>query len=205
MVGYLEAINVMHTRSITIDEKDYMFALMVVVGEEPQKAYAFAYDMATFKKHIGTESEDEYLLSKKQEAENTLLKQNITQLKDLLAESLRTQIQSAALNLKDYSFTGQEAVQILNNILKSRIEDIDSASVRDVVSVIKQLTEQGALETGDGGFSRHFITVPKKYDSYCPNCNHELYAVEGLDIKCSYCGQMFKWRDNRFYPEMQKL
>lgn len=206
MIGYLEALNVMHTRSITIDEKDYLFTLMVVLDEEPQKAYALAYDLPEFKKHIGTEEEDEYLASKKKDADAMLEKQDIMQLKDLLAESLRTQIQAAALNLENYTFTGQEAVQILNNLLKTRMDDLESASVRDVVGIIKMLTEQGALETGDGGFSRHFVVVHPKFNALCV-CGREFECHAGVGVKCPHCGQVYEWSESeqRFFPEPNHL
>lgn len=205
MVGYLESISTMHTRGVVIDEKDYIFTLMVVLNESPQNAFAFAYDIENFKKVIGTEEEDAYLLSKTKDAENMLEQQHILQLRDFLAESYKMQVQADALNLKDFKFTGQEAIQILNNLLKTRIDDLESSSVRDVVGIIKTLSETGALDTGDSGFSRHFITIAKKYDAVCTSCGREFYAIEGLDIKCPHCGQLYKWIDNRFYPSMDKL
>lgn len=205
MVGYLEAVSTMHTRGVVIDEKDYIFTLMVVLGESPQNAFALAYDMSEFKKVIGTEDEDAYLSTKNKDAENMLAQLNIIQLRDLLAESYKMQVQSDALNLKDYRFSGQEAVQILNNLLKTRIDDLESSSVRDVVGIIKTLSDTGALDTGDSGFSRHFVTIPKKYDCICPQCNHEQYLVEGVDNKCTSCGMIFRWDSERFYPQPQKL
>lgn len=205
MVGYLEAVSTMHTRGVVIDEKDYIFTLMVVLNESPQNAFALAYDMSEFKKVIGTEDEDVYLSTKTKDAENMLAQQNIIQLRDLLAESYKMQVQSDALNLKDYRFSGQEAVQILNNLLKTRIDDLESSSVRDVVGIIKTLSDTGALDTGDSGFSRHFVTIPKKYDCICPQCNHEQYLVEGVDNKCTSCGMIFRWDSERFYPQPQKL
>lgn len=207
MVGYLEAASTMHTRGVAIDEKDYIFTLMVVLGESPQNAFALAYDMSEFKKVIGTEEEDAYLSTKTKDAENMLAQQQIIQLKDLLEESYKMQVQSDALNLKDYSFSGQEAIQILNNLLKTRIDDLESSSVKDVVGIIKTLSDTGALDTGDSGFSRHFVTVPKKYDSLCVKCNHEFYATEGLNIKCPNCGQVYTWseEEKRFYPSVEHL
>jgi hypothetical protein len=205
MVGYLEAVSTMHTRGVVIDEKDYIFTLMVVLNESPQNAFAFAYDMSEFKKVIGTEDEDAYLSTKTKDAENMLAQQQIIQLKDLLEESYKMQVQSDALNLKDYRFSGQEAVQILNNLLKTRIDDLESSSVRDVVGIIKTLSDTGALDTGDSGFSRHFVTIPKKYDCICPQCNHEQYLVEGVDNKCTSCGMVFRWDNERFWPQPQKL
>lgn len=207
MTGYIEAISTMHTRGVVIDEKDYIFSLLVVLGDEPQNAYAMAYDMDEFKKVIGTEYEESYLISHKKDAENMLTQQNIIQLKDLLSESYRAQIQSASLNLTDYHFSGQETVQILNNLLKTRIDDLESSSVKDVVSLLKALSDQGALEVGDGGFSKHFVQIFPKFQALCTSCSREFDCYAGLGAKCPHCGQQYRWsvEENRFYPQPSKL
>lgn len=207
MVGYLEAVSTMHTRGIVIDEKDYIFTLMMVLGESPQNAFALAYDMSEFKKVVGTEDEDAYLSTKKKDAEAMLTQQSIIQLKDLLDESYRAQIQSASLNLTDYHFSGQETVQILNNLLKTRIDDLESSSVKDVVSLLKALSDQGALEMGDGGFSRHFVQISPKFPALCVSCNREFDCYVGLGAKCPHCGQEYRWseEEQRFYPQPNKL
>lgn len=206
MVGFLEAVSTMHTRGVVIDEKDYIFTLMIVLNESPQNAFALAYDMSEFKKVIGTEDEDVYLSTKTKDAENMLAQQQIIQLKDLLEESYRAQIQSASLNLTDYHFSGQETVQILNNLLKSRIDDLESSSVKDVVSLLKALSEQGALEMGDGGFSRHFIQISPKFNSLCL-CGREFDSYAGMDCVCPHCHQVYKWseEEKRFYPSVEHL
>lgn len=207
MTGYLEAISTMHTRGVSIDEKDYIFTLMVVIGEEPQTAYAVAFEPEELKKHIGTEEEDIFLSSKKKDAESILAQQGIVQLRDLLEESYRAQIQSDALNLKDFRFSGQEAVQILNNLLKTRVDELESSSVKDVVSLLKALSDQGALETGDGGFSRHFIQISPKFPALCTNCGREFDCYAGIGAKCPHCGRQYLWSDeeSRFYPQPAKL
>lgn len=207
MVGYLEALATMHTRGVVIDEKDYVFTLMVILDEPPQNAFAFAYDMSEFKKVIGTEEEESYLSTKKEEAEIMLSQQNIIQLKDLLYESYRAKIQSASLNLTDYHFSGQETVQILNNLLKTRIDDLESSSVKDVVSLLKALSEQGALEMGDGGFSKHFVQIYPKFPALCPSCNREFDCYAGVDCICPHCKQIFEWSESqqRFFPQPSKL
>lgn len=207
MVGYLEAVSTMHTRGIVIDEKDYIFTLCVVLGESPQNAFALAYDISEFKKVIGTEEEDAYLSTKKKDAETMLTQQSIIQLKDLLDESYRAQVQSSALNLTDYHFSGQETVQILNNLLKTRIDDLESSSVKDVVSLLKALSDQGALEMGDGGFSRHFIQISPKFLALCTSCNREFDAYSGIGAVCPHCHQVYKWseEEQRFYPKVEHL
>ena len=207
MTGYLESVSTMHTRGVVIDEKDYIFTLMVVLNESPQNAFALAYDIVNFKKVIGTEDEDSYLLSKTKDAENMLEQQNIIQLRDFLAESYKTQVQAEALNLKDFKFSGQEAVQILNNLLKTRIDDLESSSVRDVVGIIKTLSETGALDTGDSGFSRHFIIVKDKYPAICTTCNHEIDIYPGVGAVCPFCSQRYTWveEEQRFYPNFDRL
>lgn len=207
MVGYLEAVSTMHTRGVVIDEKDYIFTLMIVLGEEPQNAFAMAYDISELKNVMGTEEEEAYLSTKKKDADNMLAQQQIIQLKDLLEESYRAQIQSASLNLTDYHFSGQETVQILNNLLKTRIDDLESSSVKDVVSLLKALSDQGALEVGDGGFSRHFVQIFPKFNALCTQCGKEFDAMRGLSAKCPHCGQVYTWMqdEKKYIPQPQKL
>lgn len=207
MTGYLEAVSTMHTRGVAIDEKDYIFTLMIVLDESPQSAYALAYDISEFRKVIGTEHEEAYLSSKQKDAETMLAQQHIVQLKELLSESFRAQVQSSALNLKEYKFSGQETMQILNNLLKSRIDDIDNASVKDVVSVIKTLADQGALDMGDSGFSRHFIQIMPTYNALCVSCGKEFEAHAGMGVVCPHCSQQYRWsqEENRFFPEIAHL
>lgn len=207
MIGFINALNTMHTRAMTISEKDYIFTLMVVLGEDPNVAYAIAYDTQEMKKNLGTEKEDSYFFSKSTIANAALEQQNIEQLKDLLSNSYRAEIQKSALNLSEYKFSGEETVQILNSLLKTRIEDLESSSVRDVVGIIKMLTEQGALETGDGGFSKHFIVVKDPFEALCVNCNREFDCYPGIGAKCPFCGAVYNWstEENRFYPQPAKL
>ena len=207
MIGFIEALNAMHTRALSISYKDYLFALLITLGCDKEQSYALSYEPQEMNKVLGSEDEDTYFDGLKEKAKIECEQQHITQLVDLLGEDYRGEVQRAALNLKDFKFNGKEAIQILNALLKNRIEDIDSASVRDVVGIIKTLSEQGALDIGDGGFSRHFITIPPKYSTLCPYCNHEGYAVHGLDFKCEHCGEVVHWDETtqRFYPHMESL
>lgn len=207
MIGYIDALNTMHTRGVSIDERDYIYTLMIVLGEEPQNAYAMAYDQANMRKNVGTEQEEVYLSSLKKEAENLMEQQHIIKLRDLLSDAYRAHVQQSALSLKEYKFSGQETVQILNNLLKSKIEDLESSSVKDVVGIIKMLTEQGALEVGDSGFSKHFIIVKDAYPALCVHCNREFDIYPGVGAKCPHCGQPYQWsiEENRFYPQPAKL
>lgn len=207
MITYLDAVDTMHTRGLPICIEDYIFATLITLGESPSVAYAIAHDRCEFEKHVGTEDENEYINSKTDDAKNEREKQNIVQLEDLIKSSFQSEIQQSALGLKDYKFSGQEAVQILNNILKNRIEDLETASVRDVVSVIKMLMEQGALETGDGGFARHFVQIFPKFNALCNNCGREFDCHTGIGAVCPHCGMQYHWDadTNKFIPQPQKL
>lgn len=207
MINYFDITSTLHTRGADINVKDYLFALMVTLGEDKETAYAIACEQSDFNKHAGTESEIEYLSTKKDDASAMMNQPNIKMLVDLLSEIHRADIQKQALNLTDYKFSGEETVQILNSLLKSRIDDIDSASVKDVVGIIKTLTEQGALDVGDGGFSKHFVQIYPPFDVLCVNCNHEFSIVRGVHGVCPFCGQVYKYskEEDRFYPQPTKL
>lgn len=207
MIGYLEALDTLHTRGVNIDLNDYLFCLMVVNGDDTELAYAASYDTSEFKRKIGTDEEQEYFSSKKQLSEAQMSNQSIKMLCELMEEKRRAEIQKEALNLKDYKFSGEETVQILNNLLKTRIDDMESSSVKDVVSILKALTDQGALEVGDGGFQRHFVQIFPKFNALCVHCNREFEIAKGIGAICPHCGQEYHWssEENRFYPQPTKL
>lgn len=207
MISYLDTKSTLHTRGIDISREDYLFGLMVVFGDEKEVAYGLAYEPNDFAKVIGKEEDEQaYLSSKKGDVDSLMSQQHIIQLMDVLTELHRTEIQKAALNLTDYKFSGEETVQILNSLLKTRVDDLESSSVKDVVGIIKMLADQGALETGDGGFSKHFIMVHDKYPALC-QCGREFDCYAGLGARCPHCGQEYVWseQDQRFYPQISKL
>ena len=207
MIGFAEASETLKARGITIDEKEYFFTLMIILQDSPQSAYALVYDTEKYKECVGGEHEEAYLSSKEQDADNLLRKQEVVQLKELLAESFKEFVQSNVLALKDYSFTGKETVQILNNLLATRANDIENSSVKDIVSVIKTLSDQGALDVGDSGFARHFIQVFPPYNAVCVSCSKEFEAHAGMGVVCPHCHQQYRWsvEENRFYPEIATL
>lgn len=207
MITYLDTLNTLHTRGMDITLNDYIFALSLSLGEEDEVAYAIAYEPSEFNKNVGTEDEREYLASLKRSAEATKDQQQVRMLLDLFEDALREEVQAKALNLEDYKFSGAEAVKILNNLLKTRVNDLESSSVRDIVALIKTLTEQGALEVGDGGFSKHFVQIFPRFNAICTGCNREFDAMRGLGAKCPHCGKTYTWseEEERYYPQPQSL
>ena len=72
MVTLLDAINTLHTRGLNITTEDYIFATLVVIGEDTNTAYAIAYDKSELAKNIGTDDESAYIESKRKDAENII-------------------------------------------------------------------------------------------------------------------------------------
>lgn len=206
MLNYLETYNTLFARGVPFDVNEYLFTLQVVLGEDPTTAYAITYGAQDFKKVSGTEEEESYLISLKKTTDTLLSQQEIKQLKEILGEQYRTEVQSKASNLKDFKFSAEETVKMLSNLLHERSSDLESASVRDVISLIKMLAEQGALE-GTDGFQKHFITIHPKFNALCGNCNRELSVFAGIDCTCEHCGQVYRWAEDeqRFYPQPLRL
>lgn len=204
MLSYLDTQNTLHTRMVDFTLQEYLFVTQVVLGEDIRVAYANIYDEAEFKRNIPSEDEEEYLAKFKRDAEILLEQQSCRQLREYLEQEYRSDIQDKASTLEDYRFTGAEVQRLLNNLLHERSQELSEASVRDILALIKSMYDSGALDSGDS-FQSHFITIPKKYDCICGNCNREMYLVEGCDNKCPACGATYYWRDNRFYPEISKL
>lgn len=204
MLDLLSTQNALHTRLIDFSLQEYLFVVQVVLGERLEVAYANTFDTSEYKRNVPSEDEEEYLATKRKDAEIMLEQQNCRQLQEYLEQEYRSDIQERASNLSDYRFTGAEVQRLLNNLLRERSQELSEASVRDILALLKTMYETGTLDSGDS-YQNHFITIPKKYDCICPRCNHEQYLVEGVDNKCTSCGMVFRWDSERFYPQPQKL
>lgn len=206
MLNYLDTKTVLFTRGITFDVKQYLFIEQVVLGEDAATAYAMVYDRENFVRNIGTEDEQEYLAGFIKDADVMLQQQECQHLKDYLSDAYTSDVQAAASTLKDYKFSGAEVQQLLANLLHNRSQELDDASVKDILSLIKTMYEQGALDSGDT-FQKHFIQIHDQFNALCTNCNRELDIYAGIDCRCPHCGQVYRWSEseNRFYPSPAKL
>jgi len=206
MLNYRDTQNSLHTRLVDFSLQEYLFTLQTVLGEDPCVAYANTYDVVNFKRNVPSEDEEDYLASFKQQAQIQLETQNCRQLREYLESEYQIDVQEKASTLKDYRFTGAEIQKLLNNLLHDRSDDLSEASVRDILALIKSMYDSGALDSGDN-FSQHFITVPNKYNTVCPQCQREGYAVDGLDFRCEHCGCIAKWDESqrRYFPNLGHL
>jgi len=206
MLDLLSTQNQLHTRLVDFTLQEYMFVLQVVLGERLEVAYANTFDTQEYKRNVPSEDEEEYLASKRKDAEIMLEQQNCRHLREYLEQEYRSDIQEQASTLKDFKFTGAEVQRLLNNLLHERSQELSEASVRDILALIKSMYDSGALDSGDS-FSQHFVTIPSKYDTICPQCNREGYAVEGLDFRCQHCGCIAKWDESqrRYFPNLGHL
>ncbi len=206
MLDLLSTQNQLHTRLVDFTLQEYFFTLQVVLGERIEVAYANTFDTAEYKRNVPSEDEEEYLASKRKDAEIMLEQQNCRHLREYLEQEYRSDIQEKSSNLSDYKFTGSEVQRLLNNLLHDRSQELSEASVRDIIALLKTMYDTGALDSGDS-FQNHFITIPSKYNALCLNCSHEFYAVEGLSMKCPNCGAVYNWDEqkHRFIPEIPHL
>lgn len=206
MLDLLSTQNVLHTRLVDFTLQEYIFVLQVVLGERIEVAYANTFDVAEFKRNVPSEDEEEYLATKRKDAEYLLDRQSCRQLREYLEQEYRSDIQEKASSLKDFKFTGAEIQRLLNNLLHERSQELSEASVRDILALIKSMYDSGALDSGDS-FSQHFVTIPSKYNIICPQCSREGYAVEGLDFRCEHCGCVARWDESlrRYFPELNSL
>jgi len=206
MLNYLDTKCVLFTRGVSFDLKQYLYVVQVVLGEDKSVAYGMTFDRENFVKAIGSEDEDDYLSKVARDAEIMMQQQECQQLFEVLSEEYQLDIQAKASTLENYKFSGAEVQQLLANLLHNRSQELDEASVKDILSLIKTMYEQGALDSGDT-FQKHFITIHDKFNALCPNCNHEIDVFAGVDCVCPYCKQAFKWseEERRFYPQPNKL
>ena len=206
MLNFTETTQILFGRGITFSIEDYLFCLNLVLGEDENVSYALAYDRVGYKKVLGTEGEEEYLKTKEQECKVLMQQQSIVQLRQEMDDLYVAEIQGKALNLENYRFTGGQIAQILQNLLHNRVADLDSASTKDVISLIKLLTEQFGLD-GGSDFEKHFIQILPKFNALCNNCNREFQIASGIGAVCPHCGASYHWDSNseKFIPQPFKL
>lgn len=206
MFDYRDFLERLHVRGVRFDEKEYMFVAMVCAGENEAVAYGLVYDIENFKHNVPSENEDKYLSEIRKKALVLLQQQECAQLKEIIDESIRQEIQTKATDIKEYKFSSKEIVNMLSALLADRSSEISEASVRDIVSLIRELASLGGL-SGSDGFESHFIQIHSKFNALCVNCNKEFDAYAGIDSICPHCHKVYQWSEdeNRFYPQPSKL
>lgn len=195
----------LHARGVRFDEKQYMFVCMVCAGEDVAVSYGLVYDTENFKRNIPSEDEEKYLRTLRPKAEATLQMQECAQLRELIDEAIRAEIQSRATDIKEYKFSSQEIINMLSALLADRSSTISDASVRDIVSLIRELAALGGL-SGSDGFESHFIQIHDPFNALC-SCGREIDVYKGIDCICPHCHQIYRWseEENRFWPQLSKL
>ena len=112
MLDLLSTQNQLHTRLVDFTLQEYMFVLQVVLGERLEVAYANTFDTSEYKRNVPSEDEEEYLASKRKDAEIMLEQQNCRHLREYLEQEYRSDIQEQASTLKDFKFTGAEVQRV---------------------------------------------------------------------------------------------
>lgn len=206
MISFTDISDSMFNKGVPFSISEYLFCLNLAIGENPYISYAVSFDRDGYAKVIGTEDERSFIQSKKTECDALLQHQTIIKLRQEIEEQYNAEVQKKALNLEDYHFTGGQIAQILQNLLQNRISDLDSASTKDVISLIKLLTDQFGLD-GGSDFEKHFIQIYPKFNALCTSCNKEFQVTEGLGAVCPHCGAKYYWdtSENKFIPKPSKL
>lgn len=206
MQNFNDITQTIFNRGLTFSPQDYMFVTMTVLGEDIGVAYAIAYDTDEFAKVSGKEKEKDYLIEKRKEAEIALKQQQVIQLKEEISEAYRADIQQKALSLEQIEFTAADINALLNKLLATQAKDLDSASIREMLSIIHELVNNFGLSSGNDAFAKHFITIQPKFNALC-RCGHEMDIVKGMDCICPHCKSVYRWDENeqRYYPNYSEL
>ena len=207
MISYQDAVMTLHTRGITFDIKQYLFVMQCALSEDIGVAYGMIYDTQNFKKAISSEDADEYIVEQIKNGEVMLQQQECQHIKELVEEWRRTEIQNEASNLKTFKYSSEDVANMLSSLLYERSSNLDDASVRDIVQLIRELNSQGALDGSGNAFSKHFISVYPHMSVRCPVCLKETDIAVGLTSFCCRCGAELKWseEESRYYPPVEKL
>lgn len=206
MLNFQDTTQTIFNRGLTFTIEDYTFVTFYVLGEDLATSYALAYEPLQYKKVAGTEEEQEFISSKRKDAEITLQQQNIVQLKDEISEAYRAEIQQKALSLEQIEFTASDINALLHKLLATQAKDLDSASIREMLSIIHELVNNFGLGSGNDAFAKHFITIQPKFNALC-RCGREFDTVKGMDVICPHCKQVYKWveEEEKYYPQPMKL
>lgn len=207
MIQYNDIEQTLNNRGVYFSIKDYEFVLMLVLGESQTIAYAIAFLQDDYHKIKGTENEKDFFAKCNKESSALLQQQHIIQLQDEIKYRHKKQIQDAALNLDDIELTSSDVKKVLASFLRDRIDDPSSASVKELVDLLRMYQPYLPDDASASDFQRHFIQVHEPYNALCTNCNREISAYKGLSCVCEHCGQKYLWSENdeRFIPQPAKL
>lgn len=206
-MNYLDIEQSLNTRGVFFDLSEFVFTMLVVIGNEPYVAYALAYEPSEYNKAKGSEEEAEYIPKATREANALLGKQHVVQLRQELEYRLKKKVQDAALNLDDIELTSSDIKKVLATFLRDRIDDPSSASIKELVDLLKMYQPYLPDDASASDFQRHFVQVYPHFTSMCVNCNREFDSVIGMNVVCPHCQTKYTWveEEKRFYPAPIKL
>lgn len=207
MIRFSEIEQTLSSRGVFFNMQDYLLALAIVAGEEPSIAYAMVFNSETYKKVKETQDEKNFFIQCDKECANILQKEYFKKLLEELQYQYKKQIQDFALHLDDIELTSSDIKKVLASFLRDRIDDPTSASVKELVDLLKMYQPYLPDDSSSSDFQRHFIQVHEPYNALCTNCNREISAYKGLSCACEHCGQKYIWdvNEERFYPQPAQL
>lgn len=207
MIQFQDIEQTLNTRGVYFDMNEYNFVLLTIFGEDNAIAYALSFLKDEYKKVKGTENEKDFFSKCAKNVTNLEQQQHIIKLREEVQYRYKKQVQDAALKLDDIELTSSDVKKVLASFLRDRIDDPSSASVKELVDLLRMYQPYLPDDASATDFQRHFIQVHEPYNALCTNCNHEISAYKGLSCVCEHCGQKYIWdnNDDRFYPEPSKL
>lgn len=207
MIKYNDIEQALSARGVFFNMQEYLFALAMIVGEEQSMAYALVFRADTYKKVRESEEEKDFLIQCGKESTMLMQQEYYKKLEDELRYQYKKQIQDLALHLDDIELTSSDVKKVLASFLRDRIDDPTSASVKELVDLLKMYQPYLPDDASATDFQRHFIQVHEPYNALCNNCNREMSAYKGLSCVCEHCGQRYVWdvNEDRFYPQPSKL
>lgn len=207
MMQFRDIESTLNARGVFFTQQEYVFTLLVVIGERPTIAYALSFSTDEYQRVKDTESEKDFFNNCAKLSSSLLQQQYIVKLKEELEYRNKKAIQDAALHLDDIELTSSDVKKVLASFLRDRIDDPSGASVKELVDLLRMYQPYLPDDASATDFQRHFIQVHEPYNAMCNNCNHEISAYKGLSCICEHCGQKYIWsdEDDRFYPEISKL
>lgn len=208
MIDYREIETRLFDRGITITFDDFLFCLLVTNGMEKYHAYAQTIKRKEYEKVAKLPKESAFFNKIKKDCDIYMQTQNITQLMDDMESIYKQNVQAEALQLDDIDLSARDIKNIINKLLKSRVEDLDGSSTKEIVELLKMLLNNFVSDDSLGkDFQRHFIQVFPPYNAVCSVCGHEFDVPRNIDAICPYCHTKYVYNkaEDKYFPELNSL
>lgn len=207
MIDYIEAKKKLSEYALTCSILDYNFAILIVNGLTPERAYLFSHKIGQSIKEGEAELDTSEEIYKK-EARKLFAEAYIKRLIDIIQKSYETDLVLLARKRQDLfelawpqlalSNGGEDmdsiSVKDLERIIKKYIIAIDKDptlfKTSETVQLLKVAIEKFVKDDSDDNLDKHIVVTYLRFNGICKKCNKEIDIVRGAKTVCPHCGNI---------------